>query len=268
LNQHESESLNKSESKNPSRNTPEIFKAEIVCRDLDVKYEDSSKPALRNIDLEIPAGSFVAIVGPSGSGKTTLADALLGIAIPVEGYVTISGVSPNRAISLWPNKIKYVPQDVQLVSGSVRENICWPESSLQFSDESILEVLDLVELKDWLISQPNRLDAKIGLGGSNLSGGQKQRLGIARALIAKPQVLILDESTSALDTETESLIADRILKNMQGITRVVIAHRLSTVIHADKLVYLESGRKLAEGNFSELRSLVPQFDKNATANGA
>jgi ABC-type multidrug transport system fused ATPase/permease subunit len=161
-----------------------------------------------------------------------------------------------------------VPQDVQLVSGSVRENICWPESPLQFSDESILEVLDLVELKDWLISQPNRLDAKIGLGGSNLSGGQKQRLGIARALIAKPQVLILDESTSALDTETESLIADRILKNMQGITRVVIAHRLSTVIHADKLVYLESGRKLAEGNFSELRSLVPQFDKNATANGA
>jgi ABC-type multidrug transport system fused ATPase/permease subunit len=172
------------------------------------------------------------------------------------------------ALTSWPDKIRYVPQDVQLVSGSIRENICWPESPADISDSRIYESLQLVELTEWLQNQPESLDTKIGLGGSNLSGGQKQRLGIARALVSNPEILILDESTSALDTETESLIANRILKNMQGLTRVVIAHRLSTVIHADKLIYLENGTKLAEGTFSELRSLVPQFDKNAIANGA
>ena len=127
--------------------------------------------------------------------------------------------------------------------------------------------MELVELSEWLSFQADHLDTKIGLGGSNLSGGQKQRLGIARALVTKPEILILDESTSALDTETESMITNRVLQNMQGLTRVVIAHRLSTVRYADKLVYLENGQKIAESSFSELRNLVPQLHKNVLANG-
>lgn len=268
LNQQESELVVQSESKNPKALKIHNFTGEINCRNLDVRYSDAKEPAIKNIELDIPAGSFVAIVGPSGSGKTTLVDALLGIALPEEGYVTISGVSPNEAIRRWPNKVKYVPQDVQLISGTIKENICWPYAIEEFSDVSVQEALELVELSEWLSFQADHLDTKIGLGGSNLSGGQKQRLGIARALVTKPEILILDESTSALDTETESMITNRVLQNMQGLTRVVIAHRLSTVRYADKLVYLENGQKIAEGSFSELRNLVPQFDKNVLANGA
>jgi len=268
LSKEETEMLEKSESRNTDQANYETFVGDIKCQNLEVQYAGSSEAAIRNISLEISSGSFVAIVGPSGSGKTTLVDTLLGIVIPTEGYVTISGVSPNKAIKRWPSKVKYVPQDVQLVSGTIRENICWPDSPLDFSNDKIEEVLELVELTDWLKNQPSSLDTKIGLGGSNLSGGQKQRLGIARALVTNPEILILDESTSALDTETESLITNRVLQNMHGLTRVVIAHRLSTVRHADKLVYLENGEKIAEGDFSELRKLVPQFDKNVLANGA
>jgi len=268
LNAERNLALGISESKIPQKEIKEDFVASITCKNLYVKYADATIPTLKKIDLEIKEGSFVAIVGPSGSGKTTLVDALLGIAIPTEGYVEISGVSPNLALTSWPDKIRYVPQDVQLVSGSIRENICWPESSADISDSRIHETLQLAELTDWIQAQPNSLDTKIGLGGSSLSGGQKQRLGIARALVSNPEILVLDESTSALDTETESLISNRILKNMQGLTRIVIAHRLSTVIHADKLIYLENGTKIAEGTFSELRGLVPQFDKNAISNGA
>lgn len=268
LNGMKKEALLASEAKNPNVKNPAEFESNISCKNLGVTYSDSNLPTLKNIDLDIMAGSFVAIVGPSGAGKTTLVDALLGIAMPSEGFVTISGVSPNTAMRLWPTKIKYVPQDVQLISGSIRENVCWPDSLCKASDERIREVLDLVELSEWLNVQMHGLESKIGFGGSNLSGGQKQRLGIARALVSNPEVLILDESTSALDTETEALIASRILQNMSGLTRVVIAHRLSTVIHADKLVYVENGEKVAEGDFTELRALVPQFDKNAIANGA
>ncbi len=268
LKEKRSVALRSAESKIPHGRESLTFVAEIVCENLFVSYPDASVPTLKEINLKIAAGSFVAIVGPSGAGKTTLVDALLGIAIPSEGFVTISGITPNRAVEKWHSKIKYVPQDVQLVSGSIRENICWPESSADIPDSRIYEALQLVELTDWLEQQAENLETKVGLGGTSLSGGQKQRLGIARALISNPEILILDESTSALDTETESLIANRILNNMQGLTRVVIAHRLSTVMHADKLVYLEDGVKIAEGSFSELRDLVPQFDKNAISNGA
>lgn len=268
LNNQNQSALQAAESRIPETYNSEEFCAEIRCQNLEVKYADADEPTLKNITLDIPEGSFVAIVGPSGAGKTTLVDALLGIALPSNGYVSISNVSPNKAMIKWRNFVKYVPQDVQLISGTIRENICWPEDANKITDARILEVLSLVELADWLKDQKDGLNSLIGLGGSNLSGGQKQRLGIARALVTNPKILILDESTSALDTETESVIANRILNNMQGLTRVVIAHRLSTVIHADKIVYLENGFKVEEGTFTELRKLVPQFDKNAIANGA
>jgi ABC-type multidrug transport system fused ATPase/permease subunit len=268
LNKKNELALSVAESKIPQSNPSDMFRAEIRCENLEVKYSGATEPTLKNINLEIHEGSFVGIVGPSGAGKTTLVDALLGIALPSNGYVSISDVSPNKAMIKWKNSVKYVPQDVQLISGTVRDNICWPENANTITDYRIREVLALVELTDWLKDQKDDLNSLIGLGGSNLSGGQKQRLGIARALVTNPKILILDESTSALDTETESVIAHRILNNMHGLTRVVIAHRLSTVIHADKLIYLQEGLKVAEGTFAELRKKVAQFDKNAIASGS
>lgn len=268
INEQNSNNQKIAESRIPNDRQSGSFSPGIHCENLEIKYSDASKPTLKNMNLDIEPGTFVAIVGPSGAGKTTLVDALLGIAIPSNGFVSISGVSPNKAMENWPNKIKYVPQDVQLVSGTIRQNICWPGNEESIDESRIIEVLSFVELQDWLSVQSQGLDTLIGVGGSNLSGGQKQRLGIARALATNPEILILDESTSALDTETESLIAKRILNNMRGLTRIVIAHRLSTVINADKLIYLDNGQKIAEGSFSELRKLVPQFDKNAVANGS
>jgi ABC-type multidrug transport system fused ATPase/permease subunit len=246
---------------------PEKFVGEISAVNLCVQYADSERPVLENLDLYINPGEFVAIVGPSGSGKTSLVDALLGIMSPKEGTVSISGLPPRMAIAKWPGKMKYVPQDVQLISGTLKSNICWPLPPNHFSDSSIIDVLEIVQLTNWLDSQPLGLETLVGLGGLSMSGGQKQRLGIARALLVKPDILILDESTSSLDTETELLITSRILNNMKSLTRIVIAHRLSTVINADKIVYIENGRKKAEGNFGTLRQEVPEFDNNAKLNG-
>jgi len=244
-----------------------IFSGEIVATGIAIVYSDSPSPVLSDFDLLINSGDFVAIVGPSGSGKTSLVDALLGITIPSSGEVRISGLSPRAAIKKWPGKIQYVPQDVQLISGSVKSNVCWPLPPRIFSDSQVREVMDIVELTSWLEAQPLGLETRVGLGGISLSGGQKQRLGIARALLVKPKILVLDESTSSLDTETETLINKRILQNMKSITRLVIAHRLSTIIGADKIVYIDKGRKKAEGSFEELRRDVPEFDKNAKTNG-
>lgn len=235
------------------------FNATVKVENVSVQHIGENSFALRHISLAVAEGEFLAIVGPSGSGKTTLVDLMLGIVSPFEGCVSISDHSPGEAIRLWPDKIRYVPQDVQLVSGSILENIVWPENPSVISEIEIRNLLEIVELNTWIDSLDEGIYTKINSLGSNLSGGQKQRIGIARALFAAPQILFLDESTSALDAQTEREIIEKILLNMKSLTRVVIAHRISTIREADKIVYIDNGRVRAVGNFREITEQIPTF---------
>ena len=243
------------------------FSPEIILDSVSVSYPGATSPTLKCISLRIQPGEFVAIVGPSGAGKSTLVDLILGILAPDEGTISLSGMSPREAISKWSKKIRYVPQDVAILAGSIKTNIIWP--SIQDNDDNgrINELLQMVKLDTWVDSLPNTVDFHLSTSGNNLSGGQKQRIGIARSLYSSPDLLILDESTSSLDASTEEMITDSILRQMSNITRIVIAHRLSTVRDADMVIYIDNGEVKAIGTFEYIRQVIPEFDRNAVANG-
>lgn len=243
------------------------FCAEMEIVDGSFTHDPSGLFNLRGISLRILPGEFIGIAGPSGGGKTTLVDILTGILELDEGQVKISGLSPSAAVLIWPNQIRYVPQDVHLIAGTLRMNICWPNLESVISDSEIWDILESVGLRTWVESLPKGLDAKVETFGSNISGGQKQRIGIARALCTKPQILMLDEATSSLDSSTEQLIANNVIANLNGVTRVVVAHRLSTIINADRIYYISNGQIQATGNFDDIRRLVPDFDRQAIING-
>jgi len=235
------------------------FQGTINLVNISARHLGEESFELKNISLTIQKGEFLAIVGPSGSGKTTLVDVMLGIVTPTSGNSTISGVPPAQAMRMWPEKIRYVPQDVQLISGSILQNIIWPELSANRSDMELRQLMQVVELEAWINSLDNGLNTIINSLGTNVSGGQKQRIGIARALYASPQILFLDESTSALDAQTEKEVIEKILGKMNSLTRVVIAHRVSTIKDADRIVYMENGSIRAVGKYSEIVAQIPTF---------
>ena len=243
------------------------FSQELIIQGVGFKYPESFTHALRNINLCIKPGELIALVGPSGAGKSTLVDLILGALLPEAGEIIISGETPRNAIRYWPGLIAYVPQQVFISSGSVRENLLLGLSKQDFPDEALWSVLDAVELIELIMSLPNKLDSRIGDGGSRISGGQRQRIGIARALLTDPQIIVLDEATSSLDAETEETIS-RNIQTMKGhATVIVVAHRLSTVRNADKVAYLDAGSIRALGTFDEVRRQIPDFDKQATLMG-
>ena len=236
------------------------FNAEVFINNITIKYQQTKTIALKNVNLTIDKGSFVAIVGPTGSGKTTLVDTILGIIQPSEGSVEISGKTPTDAIRTWPGSMSYVPQQIHISKGSVLENI-----ALGYPINSNVSLLALESSK--LAELNLDLEYEVGENGSNLSGGQRQRLAIARALFTKPKLLVLDEATSALDAETESLISETILSMKQSVTIITIAHRLSTIRGADKVIYIESGEIKAIGSFEEVRLKITNFDSQAKLMG-
>jgi ABC-type multidrug transport system fused ATPase/permease subunit len=185
---------------------------------------------------------------------------MLGIIDLESGEVTIGGVPPLEAIQNWPNKIRYVPQDVQLIPGTILENIMWPDLQSSLSDSELEELFDVVELSLWMQTLEKGWNTEMNSLGNNLSGGQKQRIGIARALYSSPSVLVLDESTSSLDVQTEQEIVNKIIVKMKTITRVVIAHRISTIRSADRIAYLKNGVVTTIGNYKELQEQIKDFD--------
>ena len=243
------------------------FESSIAIENVSFAYPSSNRKALIEIDLRVKEGSSLAIVGPSGAGKTTLIDLLLGIIEPDTGTTCISGMLPLEAIEKWPGAISYVPQDVLIVDGTIRENVALGYLGNVLTDESLWKVLKIANLDNFVRGQQAGLDSYVGERGTKISGGQRQRLGIARAMFTNPKLLVLDEATSSLDSQTEEDISVEISNLKGSVTTVMIAHRLSTVKNADQVVYMEDGRIIAAGTFEEVRKIVPNFDKQASLIG-
>lgn len=243
------------------------FNPSIKIEKVSFRFPEEKINTIKCVSANINSGTFCAFVGPSGAGKTTLADLILGILKPTEGLISISGLLPSQAIDKWSGAIAYVPQETYIANGTIRENLTLGFPVEEVEDLILEKVLKQTSLWDFVSDLPDGLDTHLGQNGMRLSGGQRQRLGIARALLTNPLILILDEATSSLDGQLEAEITNAI-GNLRGqVTLIVIAHRLSTVRDADQILYLNNGELVCTGTFSEVRDQVPDFDAQAKLMG-
>lgn len=214
------------------------------------KYDDGENLVLNDFNLEIKKGECIAFVGESGGGKTTLLDLIIGFIKPIKGNVLLDG-QDMQLINLrdYRKHIAVVPQNTMLFSGSVKENITY---GVNVSEEKLNEILEASCLSDVICKLPDGLNTNVGEHGGMLSGGQKQRIAIARALIRDPKIIILDEATSALDIQSEVHV-QKALKNLtNGRTTFIVAHRLSTIKDADRIIVINNGTIAEEGSYEEL----------------
>lgn len=239
------------------------FRPTIQVRDVWLTYPGMANPAVAGVSFVADEGQSIALVGSTGAGKSSVADLILGLVEPDPGQVRIGGIEPSRAIERWPGALAYVPQEVALISASIRENIGIGLPSEWIDDDLAWEALKRAHLADFLRDGRDGLETYVGEFGMRLSGGQRQRLGIARALYTRPRLLVLDEATSALDAETEDAIGQTMRELEGSVTTVTIAHRLATVRRCDLVVYLEAGRVAASGSFDEVRMQSQAFNRQA-----
>ena len=225
-------------------------RGEIGFEDVSLRYRDDSAPALAGLELKLRAGEIVALVGPSGAGKTSFVNLLPRFLEPTSGRITLDGVAlADWDIDALRRQYALVSQDVVLFNDTVAANVALGAT---LTREAVVDALRAANLLDFVNSLPQGADTLIGHNGSQLSGGQRQRLAIARAIAKDAPVLILDEATSALDSESERAVQDALDRLMQGRTTIVVAHRLSTIEHADRVLVLDAGRLAEQGTHAEL----------------
>jgi ABC-type multidrug transport system fused ATPase/permease subunit len=223
------------------------------------RYPDAAEPVFHDLTLTIPQNRTTAFVGSSGAGKSTLLDLILGLQEPTSGLITCGGRAVQEDKASWYASLGVVPQDVFLTNDTVLANIAFGVEPGNVDETRVRHAVEQAQLSHLVAELPQGLNTVVGERGVRLSGGQRQRLGLARALYREPSVLILDEATSALDNVTERDITET-LKGLSGnLTIVIVAHRLSTVRHADNLVFLQDGHIEAEGTFSSLRQQSVEF---------
>jgi ATP-binding cassette subfamily C protein len=231
-----------------------------VFEDVTFSYPDSSSPALVNLNFTIEPGSQTALMGPSGAGKSTIADMLCLLLTPTSGRVfqITNSSEPERYIG---GSVSYVPQKPGMISGTILENVALGVEPESVDRDNVMTALQAAHLGTLIEELPEGIDTSLGKLKDSLSGGQMQRLGLARAIYSKPNLLVMDEATSALDAESESEI-QKTLEEMRGrVTVVVIAHRLNTIQHADKVILLEDGKVSDSGTFKELIARNPSVEK-------
>lgn len=227
-------------------------------RNVQFSYKDSQEQVLDGFQLEVKAGETIALVGESGSGKTTVLNLIIGFITPSDGRLLIDGMDVNDInLRSYRKFISVVPQSPVLFTGTVRENIVYGLERV--SEEEVGHAIEAANLKSVIAKLPKGLDTMIGEHGANLSGGQRQRISIARAIIRDPKVIILDEATSALDTISEKEIQDALDRLIKDRTTFIVAHRLSTVRGADRIVVLDKGKIREEGSYEELMAQKGEF---------
>jgi ATP-binding cassette subfamily B protein len=220
--------------------------------------EEESNSILENVSFQIPRGARVALVGPSGAGKSTIFSLIERFYEPTSGEILLDGQNVKEmSLDTLRSQIGYVEQDAPVLAGSIRENLLLGRA--EATDEDLRQVLDMVNLTEVLNRDDSGLDAEVGENGIMLSGGERQRLAIARALLAAPPILLLDESTSALDGPNEQRMREAIDAVAKNRTLIVIAHRLSTVVDSDQIIVLERGKVVGSGTHSELVKSTPLY---------
>ncbi len=236
---------------NPKKENWEELHGDIEFKDVTFKYPDGDEYVLEHFNLKVPQGTNVAIVGETGAGKSTLVNLVCRFFEPTEGQVLIDGRDAKERSGQWlHSNIGYVLQTPHLFSGTIRDNLKYgkPEAT----DEEIMKALELVSATGVIEKMDKGLDSEVGEGGDLLSTGEKQLISFARAIIAEPKILVLDEATSSIDTVTEKIIQDAIDKVITGRTSFVIAHRLSTIVEADVILVVKDGKIIESGKHGEL----------------
>ena len=237
----------------PKPENYESIKGDIEFKDVDFSYIEGEK-VLENFNLKINAGDTIALVGETGSGKSTIVNLICRFYEPVSGELLIDGTDyRERSIGWLHSKLGYVLQAPHLFSGTIKENVRF--SRLDATDEEIIEACKLVNAHDFIMSFEDGYDTDVGEGGSRLSTGQKQLISFARAVLADPAIFVLDEATSSIDTETEKIIQYAIENIMKEKTSFVVAHRLSTIVNADRILVIKNGKIIEDGKHNELLKL-------------
>ncbi len=222
------------------------------------RYPNTEHYVLSDFSLEVRAGECIAVVGASGSGKSTLMNMIIGLLLPTKGDLRIDGVPiTDLHLTQYRQRLSVVSQNTILFPGTIRENITYGLEG--YTEEDLQRVVAMANLEEFVQDLPDGLDTQVGEHGDKLSGGQKQRVTIARALIRNPKILILDEATSALDNLSEYHVQQAISKSIQGRTTFIVAHRLSTIRNADRIVVLENGNAVEIGTYEELMRKQGKF---------
>lgn len=230
------------------------FEETIEFKNLSFTYPGAKVPALSDINIKLEKGKTLAVIGKTGSGKSTLANLLLRLYNVEEGSIIVGGYDINKIpLNILRRKIGYVPQDNFLFSCSIRDNIAFADENLPF--EKVEEAAKITSVYDDIMGFPNKFDTQLGERGVTLSGGQKQRVSIARAIAKNPGIMIFDDCLSAVDTKTEEKILGNLKEVTKDRTNIIIAHRISTVKHADEIIVLDEGRIIERGTHDELVAL-------------
>lgn len=227
----------------------------LKLKDISFTYPDRNNPALKKVSLELKSGNSIGIIGTSGSGKTTLIDVMLGLLKPQKGDILLNGNAVHNDLFEFTSKVAYIPQQAFIIDDSLKRNITLSQKDNEINEQILEESIVLSRLSSFIKDLPEGVNTVLGEGGVRLSGGQKQRISLARAFYHQRDILIMDESTSSLDNETEKEVMKEIERFKGKVTMIIIAHRMSTIQHCDYIYRFDHGEIVQHGTFSEVVGL-------------